>query len=169
MKVQAVRRKVYSRKHDFGNAFLPKSLDFRKAVLYLSTPNSSSYIGDNTVRTKLITTVLNLYKGAASVQRFRKKKIFIFSLFFNRGQILFDSPVIFQHCFPIRNNELYNFPFSAVSNQDIDSLILFQLLLLSFHIATCRNDEGIRIPLLCLMNHLPRLPIRNVRYGAGID
>ena len=73
------------RKYDFGNAFLSQSLDFRKAILYLPTPNSSSYIGNDAVGAKLITTVLNLYKGAASVQRLRKKKIFILSFLLNRG------------------------------------------------------------------------------------
>ena len=169
MKIQTVRRKVYSRKHDFGNAFLSKSLDFRKAILYLPTPNSSSHIGDNAVRAKLIATVLNLHKGAASVKRFRKKKIFILSFFLNRRQIIFYSAVIFQHGVPIGFNQFYDFPFPAVSDQDIDSLIFFQFLLLSFHIAACRNHKGIRIPLLRLVNHLSRLSVRNIRYGTGIN
>ena len=169
LKIQTIRRKVYSREYDFGNALLPQVFYFLKAVLYFPASNSASHIGDNAVRTKLVATVLNLYKGATSVQGLWKKKIFIFSLFLNRRQIVFDSAVIFQHGVPIGSNQLYNFSFAAVPDQNIDSLIFFQFLLFSFHIAACRNHKGIRIPFFGLVNHLSGLSVRNVRYGTGIN
>ena len=156
-------------KNHLLKAFLCQMANFLQAVLFLTTSDSSPNIGDNTIGAKLITAVLHLYKGSALVLRLGKEEIFVLSLLPYRGKWLHGACIIFQHSLPIGLNQLYHPAFSGVSDKNINALILFQLHLLSFHIAAGGNDDGLRIPLLGLMNHLPGFPVRNIGYGAGIN
>ena len=156
-------------KHHLLKALLCQMANLLQTILFLSASDSSPNIGDDTVGAKLITAVLHLYKGSALILRLGKEEIFVLSLLPYRGKGLHGACIIFQHSLPIGLNQL-NYPaFSGISDKNIDTLILFQLLLLSFHIAASGNDDGLRIPLLGLMNHLPGFSVRNIGDGAGIN
>ena len=156
-------------KNHFLKAFLRQMANFLQTVLFLTTSDSSPNIGDDTIGAKLITAVLHLYKGSTLILRLGKEEIFVLSLFPHRRKWLQGACIIFQHSLPIGLNQ-FDYPaFSGISDKNINTFILFQLLLLSFHIAAGGNDDGLRIPLLGLMNHLPGFSVRNIGDGTGIN
>ena len=156
-------------KYHLLKAFLCQMANLLQTVLFLTASDPSPYIGNDTIGAKLITAVLHLYKGSALILRLGEEEIFILSLLPHRGKGLHGTCIIFQHCLPIGLNQLYHPAFSGISDKNINALILFQLLLLSFHIAAGGDDDGLRIPLLSLMNHLPGFSVRNIGNRAGIN
>ena len=156
-------------KHHLLKAFLCQMANLLQTVLFLTASDPSPNIGDDTIGAKLITAVLHLYKGSALILRLRKEEIFVLSLLPHRGKGLHGTCIIFQHSLSIGLNQLYHPAFSGISDKNINALILFQFLLLSFHIAAGGDDDGLWIPLLSLMNHLPGFSVRNIGHGAGVN
>ena len=85
------------------------------------------------------------------------------------GSILCGSAILL-HPFPqICLDDLRDLALAVCSDGQINRGILLHTLGVSLHITADCDHHGIRVDFLCAMQHLPALPVRDIRDRTGID
>ena len=130
----------------------------------LSAANAASRIRDNTIRAKLVASVLHLDIGPHMFCRVAYRKFLIFFCL-----VYLDHFYFLDMFFFIFFQSFYNMLFLIVSKDQIHRTVFFQLLCICLDITSCRHNNGVRIHFFCLMKHLSGFTVCNVGYCTGIN
>ena len=139
-------------------------LNFLYDLGNLTAAHPASGIGNDTVSTELIASILYFDIGTHMLCCMTDLQLFIFLCLVN-----FDHMLLFFVLALIFLQHLYNLFFLIIAKNQIHSFVFIQFSLICLHIAPCCHHNGIRIHFFCFMQHLPGFSVCNIRHRTCID
>ena len=161
------------RKDHLPYALIREAPDLGHAVLQGPGLDPSPDIGDDAVGAELVAAVLDLDKGPGMAIQLRNEEVpCLRGGFFRVPLRIRLCPFLFRE--KLLQDQLRDPALVPVRYQEVnggipqDRLHAF-VLHGGVHITACRNDEGLRIQLLCPMKHLAGFLVRHIGDRTGID
>ena len=162
-KIHAVGAQMNTGDDYLLKAFFRQPSYLSQHILLLSAPDASTHKWNDTIRAELVAAVLNLDIRA----RVLRALLHAHFLILPHGADVCHSAGVCSMLLQIRLQNLHDILFMLVSHRQINAVV-HSVFLVRLYKAPDRNDNRVRIFVLCPVQHLTALPVCNVGYGTGI-
>ena len=163
VKIDPVGTQVDPRQYDFFIVAFRQFPHLAQDILHHAAAHPAAGIRDNAVSAELVASVLDLDIGSRVIARLRQMQGFIFAgaadVFDLRGRSALCRVFV---------QDPHQVFFMIVSEHNVNARILaFPVLRLD--VAARCHDDGVRVHLPRPVQHLPGLPVGDIRHCTGID
>ncbi len=169
--IHPIRTEMDPCQDDFPASCVCKSHGFLADRFRPAASDSSSDIGNNTIRTKLIASILDFQKSSCMLRAYPQSHLLIGHRTF---RIQYGNPLrlrmptailpVLQKCFQYGDQLI----FLMIADCQINALVLTGILA-GLHIAAHCHHHGFPVLLSGFMQHLSALSVGNIGYRACID
>ena len=148
---------------DLLKAFFRQPSYLSQHILLLSAPDASAHKRNDTIRAELVAAILNLDIRPCVLRALLHTHFLILP----HGADVCHGAGVCSMLLQIRLQNLHDILFMLVSHRQINAVV-HSVFLARLYKAPDRNDNRVRIFVLCPVQHLTALPVCNVGYGTGI-